>query len=430
MRSKRRSRAVEWGKNILIILLALSAVYLLGRAQISGRVLDSVRELLDKSPSVSSVAEPNQTASAVARPVRLAIYRDGQRYGVQYNQEETDEVFTSLATLVSEALSSAGAPEAVTERDWRSALCRTGIYMDFLYPVPLLTLSNWLTAGQSNSALTGTARRVCLAANGEDGVSLFYINEADGLYYVCGTTLSSSLHLETAVAEQPPNGAMFAFEVAGMENMDPYTLLTSTPQPVIYASSNPLLEDEARVAELLSALAFRSRATALDPSAGGQLMEGNDLLRLSDGGLVTFHTIGGSGFRFPISGGDLQSALDCVQALAEATVGTWCGQARLCLAGVEETSNGIEITFQYHLNGAPVALPEGYTAAHFVVRGGTITDFSLYLRTYSDTEETSLVLPEEQAAAAMMAEGLKGKELTLLYEDSGGDMVSARWVAI
>ena len=36
MRSKRRSRPVEWCKNLLIIFLALSAVYLLGRAQVSG----------------------------------------------------------------------------------------------------------------------------------------------------------------------------------------------------------------------------------------------------------------------------------------------------------------------------------------------------------------------------------------------------------
>lgn len=429
MRNKRRFRPVEWGKNLLILLLAASAVYLLGRTKLSGGVADGIRDLLNRTPAASAADTPDHTASAAVRPVRLAIYRDGQRYGVQYNQEETDEVFASLSTLLSEALSSAGAPETVTEQVWRSALRRTGIYMDFLYPIPLSTLSHWLGDGQDGSALTGTARRLCLAAQENGGVSLFYINEEDGSYYVCETTLSSSLHLEGAVAGQSPNGAMFAFEVAGMEDLEPYTLLTSTPRPAVYTAGNPLLEDSARVTELLSALSFRSQASGLDPLTGGQLGENNDLLRLTAGGLVTFHTIGDYSFRFQLTRNDRQGALDYVQTLAEATVGAWCGAAKLCLTGVEKTGDGWEITYQYSLNGALVVLPEGY-AAHFVVRDGAVTDFSLSLRCYSDTGETSPVLPEEQAAAAMAAQGAEGKELTLCYEDSGGDLVSARWVAI
>ena len=429
MRSNRRSRPVEWGKNVLIVLLALSAVFLLSRTQIADRVVDAVRGLLESSPVVSSTAVPAQDTAAVIRPVRLAIYQDGQRYGVQYDQEETDAAFASLSTLLSEALGSAGVPETASEREWRSALCRTGIYMDFLYPVPLSLLSGWLGDGQSNSDLTGTARRICLAAEESGGVSLFYINEEDGSYYVCGTTLSSTLHLDTAVTEQSPNGALFAFEVPGMEDLEPYTFLTSTPQPAVYAAGNPLQEDSARVGELLSALAF-GQAASLDPFAGGQIAESNDTLRLSAGGVVTFHTIGDSGLRFTLPENSLPGALDYVQTLAEATVGAWCGAARLCLAAAEETSAGFEITFQYCLNGAPVALPEGAAAAHFVVQDGVVTDFVLYLRSYSDTGETSLVLPEELATAAIDSLDAKGKELTLLYQDFGGEQVSAGWVAI
>lgn len=430
MRNKRRSRPVEWCKNLLIILLALSALYLLGRAQISGRVLDSVRDFLRGGSAATTAAASNQTTSVAVRPVRLAIYQEGQRYGVQYDQQATDEAFAPLATLLSEALGSAGAPAPVGERVWRSALCSTGIYMDFLYPVPLATLSRWLGDGQSNSALTGTARRICLAADESGGVSLFYINEEDGSYYVCETTLSTALHLEAAVSGQSPNGAMFAFEVPGMENLAPYTLLAANPRPPVYGAANPLQEDGARVSELLRALAFRAQAASLDPFAGGQIVESNDSLRLSAGGVVTYHTIGDSGFRFSLPGDSRRDALDYVQVLAEATVGAWCGEARLCLAEVKESADGWEITFQYCLNGALVALPEGYAAAHFVVRGGAVTDFSLYLRSYSDTGETSLVLPEEQAAAAMEPLMVEGKELTLLYQDFGGEQVSAGWYAV
>lgn len=428
MGNKRRSRLIEWGKNLLILLLALSALYLLGRTQLSGGISDGVRGLL-KDSAVNADSAPTRSASVTVHPVRLAVYQDGRRYGVQYSQDETDAAFSSLSTLLSEALGSAGAPEAVSEQDWRSALGSTGIYMDFLYPVPLQTLSGWWGDGQNNSALTGTARRICLAADAGGGVSLFFINEENGSYYACRTTLTRDFHLNEAVADWSPNGALFAFEVPDMEALEPYTLLTTTPEPVVYAAGNPLLEGSERVTELLNALAFHPQGTALDPAVGGQIVEGNDSLRLSDAGVVTFHTIGDSGFRFPLPEDSTQAALDYVQALAEATVGAWCGQARLCLAGVEETADGLEITFRYSLNGAPVALPEDRSAARFLVSGGAVTDFSLCLRSYSDTEETSIVLPEVQAAAAMEAMDVQGKELTLLYQDSGGTLVSAGWIA-
>ena len=428
MRNKRRSRLVEWGKNLLIILLALSALYLLGRTQLSDGVVDGLRDLLNHSASDNGSTLTQSSAVAVY-PVRLAIYQDDRRYGVQYDQEETDTAFSLLSMLLSEALGSAGAPETVTERDWRSALCRTGIYMDFLYPIPLYALSDWMGDGSGNSALTGTARRICLAADEDGGVSLFFINEEDGSYYACGTTLTRDFHLNAAVAGWSPNGAMFAFEVPDMEALDPYTLLTTTPQPAVYAASNPLLEDSSRVTELLNTLTFHPQGAPLDPAAGGQLVEGNDSLRLSSSGVVTFHTIGDSGFRFSLPENSTQGALDYVQTLAETTVGAWCGEARLCLAGIEETADGLEIIYQYSLNGAPVALPENYAAARFVISDGAITDFTLYLRSYADTGETSVVLPEVQAAAAMGALDARGKELTLLYQDSGGALVSAGWIA-
>lgn len=429
MRNKRRSRLIEWGKNLLILLLALSAFYLLGRTQLSGGILEGFQSLLESSAADSESAL-TQSSFAAVQPVRLAVYQDGQRYGVQYSQDETDAAFSALSTLLSEALGSAGAPAPVSEQNWRSALQRTGIYMDFLYPVSLLTLSGWLGDGQNNSALTGTARRVCLAADENGGVSLFFINEEDGSYYACGTTLTRDFHLNAAVDGWSPNGALFAFEVPDMGALEPYTLLTTTPQPAVYAAGNPLLEDSTRVAELLNVLTFHPQGNTLDPAAGGQIVEGNDSLRLSDTGVVTFHTIGGSAFRFSLPENSTQAALDYVQALAENTVGAWCGTARLCLAEVKETVNGLEITFQYSLNGAPVALPEDRAAAYFLVSGGAVTDFSLYLRSYSDTEETSIVLPEVQAAAAMEAMDARGKELTLLYQDSGGTLVSAGWVAM
>lgn len=430
MKGKGRSRLIEWGKTLLIVLLTVSAAYLLGQTQFSEDMVSEVKNLLDRTSSTDSEELHTQTTPAAIRPMHITINLDGgQRYGVQYDLKGTDVVFSSVSTLLSEALSSADTPRRITEQSWRSKLACAGIYMDLYYPVSLNVLSEQLGESQSNQMLSGKARRICLAADQDDSVSLLYINESDGLVYSSATTLSRSIHLDPVLEGQSPNGALFAFEVPGMENVAPYVLLTSTPHPVVYQSGNPLLMDGTRIEELLRTLSFQPRGVQLDPAAGGPLVEGNDSLRLFDTGMLTFHTIGDSDFRFLLPEETLQSALEYTQKLANATVGMWCGGANLCLAGVEETETGAEILFQYCLNGIPVELPEGNVAARFVIYNGALTDFSLYFRTYTATEETTLILPELQAAAILDTVSGQENELTLLYQDMGGELVSAGWIA-
>lgn len=430
MKGKGRSRLIEWGKTLLIILLAISAASLLGRTQFSEDMANEVKNLLNRTSVTNSEQMDTQTTPATILPMHITInLDDGQRFGVQYDMEATDTVFSSVSTLLSEALSSADAPQKINERSWRTKLASAGIYLDLYYPIPLSVLSGQLGEGESNSALSGTARRLCLAAEQDGSVSLFYLNEVDGFFYSSATTLSRAIHLDPVLEGQSPNGALFAFEVPGMERVVPYVLLTSTPRPVIYQSGNPLLTDSARLGELLSMLSFQSRGTQLDPAVGGPLVEGNDSLRLFDTGLLTFHTIGDSDFRFLLPDDTLQSALEYTQKLANTTVGAWCGAASLCLAGVEEDAGRVEISFQYCLDGIPVELPEGNVAARFVVRNGAVTDFSLYFRTYTATDETTLILPELQAAAILDAAAGRENELTLLYQDKGNESVGAGWVA-
>ena len=72
----------------------------------------------------------------------------------------------------------------------------------------------------------------------------------------------------------------------------------------------------------------------------------------------------------------------------------------------------------------------GIQAAQFLVEQGQITYFHLQFRSYTDTGNTSVVLPERQAAAAMEAMGHTGEELLLVYLDNGNDeLVSASWAA-
>ena len=65
-----------------------------------------------------------------------------------------------------------------------------------------------------------------------------------------------------------------------------------------------------------------------------------------------------------------------------------------------------------------------------MVQDGQITAFELNIRSYSDSGKTSVVMPVRQAAAAMEAEGLAGRELLLMYSDTGSDTVAASWMAV
>lgn len=430
---KRRNRLVEWGKNLLILLLTLSALSLLGRTQFANALFSRYGWLWDTAASWfrsdEDAAAPHRTddSAPAVQPARLAICQDGQRCGVQYDSSAADAAFGELSTLLSEALSSAAAPEPVPEQTWRQALSQDGLYFDFSVPLPLSALSAWLGDGAVNPALPHDARRICLTGTADGGVSLLYHNEADGLYYACGTTLSREIHLEAALTGWSPNGATFAFEADGMDALDPYTMLPAPAEMPEFSASNPLSDDPERLNSLLRTLSFQPQG-ALDPAAGGQLREGSDTLRLTADGSVTFHSIGDSDFRFPLSAGR-QETLDFVCRLAETTAGAWCGDARLVLAGIQETGNELQITFQYRLAGAPVALPDGRAAARFTVRNGAVTDFTLYLRAYAASEETTPVLPVLQAGAILEGQGTSGRELALRYLDAGGGPVRAGWTA-
>ena len=103
--------------------------------------------------------------------------------------------------------------------------------------------------------------------------------------------------------------------------------------------------------------------------------------------------------------------------------------ARIYLMDVTETDTGLSVRYGYSLNGAEVSLSGGDSAALFTIQDGQITAFTLRFRRYEDAGQTSLVLNERMAAAALEALDPEGRELVLCYSDSGGDTVQAGWVA-
>ena len=217
-------------------------------------------------------------------------------------------------------------------------------------------------------------------------------------------------------------------------------LLPEPPRPRIYAASNPLsgeaqtedIRADSVLGGLLTALSFPD-SSYIYSGTDQVIRSGNDTLRLSASGVVRYIVAEGETSRYLIPAqGETPTRLEIAEtcrALAEKAVGGSAGEGRLFLQEMKREQGSWSVRFGYQLDGIEVQVGDQGCAAHFRVEGNEIAQFTLRLRTYTDTGTQGVVLPERQAVAAMQSMELRGQELLLLYPDLGGDTLSAVWVA-
>lgn len=425
MRDKRRW--IEWGKDALIALLTLSAIYLLSMTPL---IRDSgLLGLLSPTPPGSG-SSSGVVHTGVVLPARLAVYRTGGRFGLQYDEAQMEESFSALGPLLGDALSSAGQPAPLPEDRWRAYLQGPSAYFDFSGDIPLTALCGWL-GGAGNCPLSGSARRLVLAAGEDDQVLLCWQDSDTGAFYSCATALSRALHLDSAISGVSENGAYFAFEDPALSQLlDPYTLITEGGTAGRRYSVTAPLSTAAGVQALLDSLSFNTQNHV--PGSGGEVyLDGGDRLVVSDSGTVTYRAAQGE--KYPVGTPSapvtaLQAA-DGARALAAQSMGPLCGEARLYLISAQPEGDGWLVRFGYRLNGSAVYLYEEGWAAQFLIQDGFITEFTLHLRCYAADDGNTLLLPIDKAAAMLPDLIQDRRELVVQYQDQGGLSVSPDWVA-
>lgn len=461
MANRRRRRTLEWGKNLLIVLLSISALYLLGRTQFyaegaaSGHTWLSglTASLTGREEEVADRPTGAWSQGGVPKPVRMVVISAQGRAGIQYDNAAIDRLFGELINPLTDALAGAQEPEPVSAAQFREALTsnRPGVYLDFLGEIPLTNLTAWLSGGRTlNGALTAPVRRLLLTVEGGE-VLLYYINEETGSYYASKTDGSLAERLSAFTGTIPPNGAAFAFENGDRyAALAPYTLLegTGVPSPGRYAVSNPVpLNDDGEGGygdafdALVRSLSFQPQSISYPFLNGVTVQEGAEKLRIYDSGKVIYESADLETPRFPLQGLSpsptrwelVGSAWSFVEQVFQ-TTGTspLCGAARLYIQGVEGTAGGgTAVLFGYQLDGAPVLVGEESWCARVEITGEAITSFSLKLRNYSYLEKGRSVLPELQATAALEARDGYGLELMLYYDDDlrSGEL-DADWGAL
>lgn len=363
--------------------------------------------------------------TAAAGPLCIVVTPEtGLHCAVLYDGAALDAAYADFAGSLGMALGSSGEPQAVAEAEWETALSGSGVYFDFRGDQLLSVLAEWLDTPLSSGAGTHTARRLCLARDG-DGVALYYARAREsGEYYRCTTKLLWSA-ISELMENYSPNGAQFNFELdTPFSLVAPCSvLLTGQQQVKALTVSNPMLSGS--IAEdAMQALGMNSVLASRYPETDGTqvCVEGNCVLRLSPDGRAAFTGVSEEGTAQLSE----TAAIELGRSVCARTLGVSAGAAELMLTFIyqDKDTGDYTLKFDYVVNGLPVVFSDGAAAAEFTISGGAVTAASLVYRTYAYDGGTEQPLPPMLAAAAVQSSG--GGEPVLAYFD---DMtaVSACW---
>lgn len=419
-------RAVEWCKDLLILLLTCSAFFLVSQTPMADQL-----KLLTAQPVQSALPSAARSEEA-AIPYAIAVRSDLGLYGASYDAPLVERAFGQLSSLLGEGLSTAGPAETISRHQWQLLLESPGVYCAFQGTPPLAALEGWLGTGAG--APEGGAESLLLSY---DGSRVWLCWREGDLYRRSATTVAYDDHLEEALGAFSPNGAAFASTLVREDgvyaSLDGDVLVSmAAPSPQNYTLSSPdFVGDSAALERLLEALGFRSGANSAYETAGDlAINENDDRLRLSSQGTVSFHT--GGGGRYLISSQEeIPTLPQCVQAaweLLDRSSAPWRGEGEYVLTGAEPSEGGWTITFQARLGGVPVLTGGEGWAAQFVTTGREISAFTLTLRSYTPTETNAVVPAQRLAAAALQSLPQASGKLKLCYRDLGGSSLTAGWM--
>lgn len=424
-----KQRLVEVGKDILILLLTCSALFLAWQTPL----VNQFRGLV--SPPAEGARPAAGLPKEAVEPYGVTARNSKGLYGTVYHGTQTARTFEQISPLLEEGFATAGASERITRRQWQGHLEEPGVYCVFQGAPPLNILGAWL--GEGEGTFEGNAQALLLSWDG----GRVWLSWRDGeSYYRCPTQVAYEGHMDSILESFDPNGAAFAYSLAQTDrayaSVDPDTLIPMTfSQPREYTASTPdLVGNRETLEQLLSTLGFSSGVgSAYEVSGGLAINEGGDRLRVSSDGTVVFHA--GDEVRYPVASlGERPTAEEAAMAawlLLDQAVTAWKGETDYVLTGVEETPEGWQVTFHCCLEGIPLRVGTEGWCASFTVAGQALRDFTLTLRSYTPTGEAVLLPGPRLAAAAMGSQSYRdsGKRLILCYHDTGAAILSAGWTA-
>lgn len=427
---EKRRRLIELGKDILIVLLLISACLLALRTQFVD--LGAVQ-----SPTRGQSGTQTDTLPETGHPIRInaRVESDGSNtlFTTGYRAVATETAFQHLSALFYEALGSMESAVAITEAQFQAALLTApGFHFDLSGVMPLSALSQHLATQQWSAQAVSVCQLVLTVWDGETVV--VYQNIDDGKFYTSSAPNIIAERIQTASAEFSGQIAQYAFQMEGYEQLSPYTLiLAETPQLPEYTFANPMVSEE-NVQTVLNALGFPQNSSRYETTSEWVIRSGGDTLRLSYSGVLTYTKAESGALHFPVTAeSDAPTQFEQIAAcrrLVRNTIGLFVGEARIHLLSAEETDGTLFVEFGYFLDGASVQLSDGGYAARLTVDHGQITQLVLHFCEFTATADTSLLLPLPQVMGAMQSLEIEGWLMAPAYRSEENNRLVAQWSVV
>ena len=422
----RRKKWLELGKDVLIVLLALTVVVLTILALPAKTVTDtpwlaaivrpfaSVMGLSQAELTYTPLADAGSVTGA-AQPIYISVRNPAGRTSFQADFDALDSAFEQFGAALGQALETAQEPQYASAAALHAALGKTSVA--FCYPGEL---SSALVASWLNAATTVAEHAKWFVLSAEDtAASLYLVSDKT---YVCQTQLEAE-SLEQLLQSCTPDGSFFAFEdtTGRYSGIAPMSLLPAqTPQLLAAETANPC---DARFSDALAAqLGFNPYGDARYADDAGNITytETGYALSVSAQGLLRLKSEAQVS-RFQAASTQQADLVECARALLASMASGALADARLYLTDVRQDGTQTVCTFDYFLNALPVTLTDGH-AAEVRFSGTSILLAQLKLKSYTLGTQTLAVLPAAQAASIVQS----GRELRLVYSDSSSG-VTAGW---
>ena len=408
-----KRRAAEWAKNVLIVLLVISAGLLIYFSGYYSLLWPGAGDSGAAHDGTDGGAAPSLAQSV--RPLAAVVSQaDGTHHARAYDSEGVSELYSAFSAMLGEAVGSSGTPESVDFSEFRSAVSSQCVLLDFYWTWPLSLVASRLGVDAAGAA-GYSARYAALCCRG-GGVELLF-SDGDS-YYRCTTGVSEA-SLSSRLALYRTKNCVFAFEDEKFSGAAPLTpVLSALPEISSVSAAQTQEFDLETVFTLLD----------MNPYAIHPYSETDGtLVYVGSGTTLRVYTDGSVSFRSE-PGDGATGLIECVNAaesFARACLGASSGAAELYFAGAEENaSSGFRVYFDYCVNGIPVRLSGAEHAAEIYVSGGSIAAAEMHPRFLETGSAQQGLLPPVQACA-IAASG--GGEPRIVYDETASGLV-CRWV--
>lgn len=408
-----KRRAVEWAKNILIVLLVVSAGLLIYYSGYYSLLWPGAGD----SGAAPDGADGSMTPSLAqsVRPLAAVVSQaDGTRHARAFDADGVSELYSGFAAMLGEAVGSSGAPESIDFSEFCSVIGSQSVLLDFYWTWPLTLLASRLGVDAAGAA-DYSARYAALCCRG-GGVDLFFSD--GGGYYRCTTGVSET-SLAAKIALYRTKNCVFAFEDERYSGAAPLTpVLDALPD---ISSVSPAQTQEFDLETVFSLLDMNSYAIHPYSESDGTLVYvgSGKTLRVYTDGSVSLRSEPGEGES------ELIECVNAAESFARSCLGASSGAAELYFAGAKsDASGGFRVYFDYCVGGIPVRLAGAEHAAEIYVSGGRVTAAEMHPRTLETGAAQQGLLPPGQACA-IAASG--GGEPRIVYDETASGLV-CRWV--